>query len=315
MVKNEEWIKQEMNDFMLIVKNKLNDRDWSKFNATKSKDRKDFYSIFKSALGYYGLNIHAPDHKECNKQCYKIKPVPKLYYNKPHIPIDYIPLTMDKETHKDYLSINAKTGNITTNGNKKQKEYFNNRFNVREESYSKVYGTKKIELSTRDGGIWKEEYRPFNKNDDNIKYHCVGTSNNLKNYTYREIKTNNLVNVPNDKILIQIYKTSIRPKMESDSIKNKDIDFLKFFLRYKPNTKKMLSADEYEEITLLNSNSLPTGECLICDFEATDKEHPHLTEYYKECSNYYNTYKQETIDNKPHNEELPDRPNIIFNDD
>ena len=342
MVKNEEWIKTEMNDFMLIVKNKLNDRDWSKFNATKSKDRKDFYSIFKSALGYYGFNIHAPDHKECNKQCYKIKPVPKLYYNKPHKPIDYVPLTMDSETHKDYFSINKSSQIIKTNSNKKQRNYFDKTYHEdKQKSYSEVYGKKSIQLFNRSGGLWEEEYGPLNKivdekkqyiisnqnilevygppnkilDDDNKKYHCVGDSTNLKNYTYREIKTDNVVKVPDDKILTQIYKTIIRPQMESSSIKNKDMDFLKFFLRYKPNTKKNLSADEYEEMTLLNTNSLPKGVCVITEIEATDTEHPSLSEYYKECSNYYNTYKQETIDNKPHCGELPDRPNIEFIED
>jgi hypothetical protein len=308
MVKNEEWIKTEMNDFILLVKNKLNDRDWSKFNATKSKDRKDFYSIFKSALGYYGLNIHAPDHKECNKQCYKIKPAPKLYYNKPNKLIKFIPLTMDRETHKDYLTINKQSNKITTNGNKKQKEYFDNTFNVREESYTKVYGTKTIELFKRDGYTWKEEDVTLDNN--NKKYHRVGVSNNLKNYNYREMKTTTkTVKVPDDKILIQIYKTIIRPQMESSSIKNKDMDFLKFFLRYKPNSKKNLTTDEYNRFdTLLQKCDLQKSKCRIIDFEAINEEHPKLSEYYKKCSDYYNTYKQETIDNKPHCLEFPERP-------
>ena len=269
MVENEDWIKKNMNDFMLIAKNQLKERDWSKFNASKSKDRKDFYGVFKSALGHYGLNIHAPKHKEVDKQLYKIKPAPRIYHNKPHKELKVKPLTI---TNPNLYSTTK--NKITTNKTKNQTKYFNTTYHpLYQKNYSEVYGDKPIDLYERPN------------------------SKNLKNYPYREIEF---------KKTKSTFDKEIEFNKVIDCIENREIEFLKFFLRFKPNNRKTLTKEEYKKINPIKKcDIIPIGNCLLSDFEATDEEHPKITEYYKKCSEYYNKYKHETMNNLPHRDEKP----------
>jgi len=331
IIENEDWIKREMNDFILIAKNKLVDRDWSKFNATKSKDKKDFYSVFKSALGHYGLNTHAPKHKEADKQVYTIKPAPKLYYDKPHKDIDTIPLTEIKteDKHMYTESDKTKTKKITTNNTKARKAIFKETQNVRGQTYTQIYGDKPIQLYPREITKWTHkteggnDWILFAKKETptlylgNIYYRCNDDyrgkewrgyqlpqkSRTLKNYDYRKIEVK--IGLPKttingvkrmDAITQHIFTQTEKAKV-IDCIKNKDIEFLKFFLRYKPTCKKTLTTEEYKKINPIINDDIPVGICCIKDFEATEEEHPQLTKYYREIADNYNTYKKEVLNN------------------
>jgi len=153
-----EHIQETFNYYELVYSVKES-FDWTKFNPSNSNHKKKYYQFLQSIIKKYGLELKAPINKtrdndkyRCVKKRHEIEKdhhIPFIhteYHNKNPIETENL-LIGDSDIMKDYISISNKTGKITTNKTKKQREMFNSH------PILKQY-TEPIQLYKRFGNKW-----------------------------------------------------------------------------------------------------------------------------------------------------------------
>ena len=126
----EDEIQKDYQEYHKITE--LKDKnDWSKFKAKNPNHRKKFYQLVNSLLKVYGMKITAPKNYTRATSKYtisqnttKIDDLECIFIHKPrnHNGRPTPLIVKDGDTLNKYITI-TKTGNITTNKTKKQREY------------------------------------------------------------------------------------------------------------------------------------------------------------------------------------------------
>lgn len=264
LVDNEKWIQDNLNDWLVFTGEIKPKKDWKKFNPTKKADRKEFYFVLKNVLFYYGFDIVSPKNKEQKTEFYRIHPNKKLYYNK-----FYTPFTT--QPNNNYLLSEAKQ---MKNG----------------KCFIKIDNVK-TQFFKRDNTMWKK----FGNTDK----HQIGTYNHIEN-------TDPIIKAYEPRKLLIKDNTEDPKELRNSIIKkitDKDINYLDFFLRYKPKPTKTLTIEEYRKLNpIKESNKFPLGKCIIdspldlkfheYSKEAQNKYMNDKEQYYKNCVRYYQFYRR-----------------------